>query len=116
MLTFSDSVKTAINISQSLAKEYQNKNFSAAHLLRSLLHSQVGLSSFLESLGKDANYIRDWAEVRIEDYPKTTELDSTISGDQSIKNIFEEADNVRIKLGLDQITPICLLVVLPPIN
>src|SRR6478609_3265375 len=102
MLTFSDSVKTAIDISQSLAKEYHNEHFSAAHLLRSLLQDEVGLKSFLESLGKNANYIRDWAEVRIEDYPKTTNFNSTITGDQSIKNIFEEADNIRIKLGLDQ--------------
>jgi ATP-dependent Clp protease ATP-binding subunit ClpB len=110
MLTFNDSVKTAIEISQSLAKEYHNEHFSAAHLLRSLLQPEVGLIDFLKAIGKDANYLRDWAEVRMEDYPKTTQLTSAITGDDSIRNIFEESDNIRIKLGLDQITPICLLV------
>src|SRR5687768_14467234 len=110
MLTFNDSVKTAIEISQSLAKEYHNEHFSAGHLLRSLLQPEVGLIDFLKSIGKDPNYLRDWAEVRMEDYPKTTQLTSNITGDNSIRNIFEESDNIRIKLGLDQITPICVLV------
>jgi ATP-dependent Clp protease ATP-binding subunit ClpB len=110
MLTFNESVKSAIAISQSLAKEYHNEHFSAAHLLRSLLQPEIGLSSFLESLGKDVNYIRDWAEVRIEDCAKTTQFTSPVTGDQGVQNVFEESDNIRIKLGLDQITPICLLV------
>ena len=42
MLTLNDSVKTAIEISQSLAKEYHNANFSSPHLLMALLHKEVG--------------------------------------------------------------------------
>lgn len=112
MFNLNDSVKTAIEISQSLAKEYHNANFSSPHLLKALLHSQVGLNKFLDSIGKDSNYIKDWAEVRMEDLPKTAQVKDSLTGDQTIQRIFEEADNIRIKVGLDSITPICVLTAL----
>ncbi len=111
MSTFqlNESVKTAIEISQSLAKEYHNDFFYPAHLLRSLLHKEVGLKSFLDAIGKDSGYILEWAEVRMDEYPKVGQVKDKITGDDGIKAIFEEADNVRIKLGLDNISPICVL-------
>jgi ATP-dependent Clp protease ATP-binding subunit ClpB len=109
MLILNDSVKTAIEISQSLAKEYRNSSFSSPHLLKALLHKEVGLKKFLDSIGKDSNYIGEWAEVRMEDYPKTGQVKDTVAGDKLIQQIFEEADNIRIKLGLDSISPICVI-------
>ncbi|MCW3110332.1 MAG: ATP-dependent Clp protease ATP-binding subunit, partial [Segetibacter sp.] len=109
MLTLNESVKTAIEISQALAKEYYNANFSSPHLLMALLHKEVGLRKFLDSIGKDSNYIYEWAEVRLEDYPKIAQVKEQVTGDDAIQRIFEEADNIRIKLGLDSITPICVL-------
>lgn len=108
-LTLNESVKTAIEIAQSLAKEYHNEYFYPAHLLRSLLHKDVGLKNFLDAIGKDSGYILEWAEVRMEDHPKTGQVKDKITGDDGIKMVFDEADNVRIKLGLDQISPICVL-------
>ena len=108
-LSLNESVKTAVEISQSLAKEYHNEFFYPAHLLRSLLHKDVGLRNFLDSIGKDSGYIMEWAEVRMEEYPKVAQAKDKITGDEGVKNIFEEADNVRIKLGLDQISPISVL-------
>lgn len=108
-LTLNESVKTAIEIAQSLAKEYHNEYFYPAHLLRSLLHKDVGLKNFLDAIGKDSGYIMEWAEVRMEDHPKTGQVKDKITGDDGIKMVFDEADNVRIKLGLDQISPICVL-------
>lgn len=108
-LTLNESVKTAIEIAQSLAKEYHNEYFYPAHLLRSLLHKDVGLKNFLDAIGKDSGYIMEWAEVRMEDHPKTGQVKDKITGDDGIKSVFDEADNVRIKLGLDQISPICVL-------
>ncbi len=108
-LALNESMKIAVEISQSLAKEYHNDFFYPGHLLRSLLHKEVGLKSFIESIGKDAGYIIEWAEVRMDEYPKTAKIKDTIKGDEKVKNVFEEADNVRIKLGLDSISPICVL-------
>jgi ATP-dependent Clp protease ATP-binding subunit ClpB len=108
----SESVKTALHIAQSLAKEYRNEMFSAAHLLKGLMHKDVGLRSFIVSIGKDEEYISEWAEVRIDEQPKSASLSDTVSGAPEIAVIFEEADNVRIKLGLDLITPVCVLTAL----
>lgn len=108
-LSLNESAKTALEISQSLAKEYRNEYFYAAHLLRSLLHKDVGLKSFLDSIGKDSGYIIEWAEVRMDEYPKVAQVKDKVTGDEGVKNVFDEADSVRIKLGLDQISPICLL-------
>ncbi|MEO6328777.1 MAG: ATP-dependent Clp protease ATP-binding subunit [Ginsengibacter sp.] len=108
-LALNESVKTAIEISQSLAKEYHNEFFYPGHLLRSLLHKDVGLKSFIESIGKDAGYIIEWAEVRMDEYPKAAKAKDNLKGDERVKNVFEEADSVRIKLGLDLISPICVL-------
>ncbi|CAN5751093.1 ATP-dependent Clp protease ATP-binding subunit [soil metagenome] len=108
-LTLNESVKTAIEIAQSLAKEYHNEFFYPAHLLRSLLHKEVGLKGFLDSIGKDSGYIMEWAEVRMEEYPKVAQVKDKVTGDEKVKNLFEESDNVRIKLGLDLISPICVL-------
>jgi ATP-dependent Clp protease ATP-binding subunit ClpB len=111
-LSLNESVKTAIEIAQSLAKEYRNGYFYPAHLLRALLHKDVGLSAFVESIGKDPGYLIDWAEVRMDEYPKVAQTKENITGDDAVKNVFEEADNVRIKLGLDLVSPICLLTAL----
>lgn len=108
-LSLNESVKTAIEISQSLAKEYHNEFFYPAHLLRSMLHKEVGLKGFLDSIGKDSGYIMEWAEVRMDEYPKVAQVKDKVTGDDSVKMVFDEADNVRIKMGLDQISPICVL-------
>ncbi|HEX8277363.1 MAG TPA: ATP-dependent Clp protease ATP-binding subunit, partial [Segetibacter sp.] len=109
MLILNDSVKTAIEISQSIAKEYYNAHFSSPHLLTALLHREVGLRKFLDSIGKDSNYISEWAEVRLEEFPKIAQVKENVTGDEAVQLIFEEADNIRIKLGLDSISPICVL-------
>ena len=61
----SDKTKQAINISQSIAKEYMNAEFSPAHLLKALLHKDIGLIPLLESMQKDFYYMEEWAEMRI---------------------------------------------------
>lgn len=111
-LSFSESLKTAIQIAQSFAREYYCEKFSLPHLLRGLLHKEVGLVEFLKSLDKDTAYMIDWAEIRMEDFPRTTKLPDTMTADDKVVTVFEEADNVRLKLGLDDITPVCILVAL----
>ncbi len=109
-LALNESMKTAVEIAQSLAKEYHNEFFYPAHLLRALLHKDVGLKDFIESIGKDSGYIIEWAEVRMDEYPTIANPKENIKGDDGIKQVFEEADNIRMKLGLDNISPICVLV------
>lgn len=105
----SESVKKAVSVARALAKEYHHAEFSAAHLLRGLMHQEVGLRNFLESIGKDSAYISEWAEVRIDDCPRAARVPGEPKGDETVKRVFEEADHVRLRLGLDLITPVCVL-------
>ncbi|WP_462267419.1 ATP-dependent Clp protease ATP-binding subunit [Mucilaginibacter sp.] len=116
LINLSESVKTAVRVAQSLAKEYHHKEFGPAHLLRGLMHQEVGLRNFLTSLGKDAEYVADWADIRMEDYAPALTVPDEMLGNDAIKRVFEEADNVRIKLGVDLITPVCVLVALAKPN
>src|SRR5450432_2056299 len=111
-LSFNESLKTAIQIAQSFAKEYYNEKFSLAHLLRGLLHKEVGLIDFLKSLDKDTGYMIEWAEIRMEDSPRSAKLPEVVVADDKVTTVFEEADNIRLKLGLDDISPICVLAAL----
>jgi len=110
-LNLSESVKTSIRIAQSIAREYGNECFTPAHLLKGLLHKEVGLQSFITFLGKDISYFEEWADVCIDDCPKTGSP-AEITGDEKIPVVFEESDNVRLKLGLLEINPICVLAAL----
>lgn len=107
----SESVKIAIRIAKSIAREYANDCYTPSHLLKALMHKEVGLQGFIQSLGKDTGYIEDWAEVRIEEVPRSGKT-SEIMADKQIANVFEEADMVRLKLGLLEINPICVLAAL----
>lgn len=107
-LNLDESLHTAIRISKAIAREYGNAVYTPSHLLRSLLHKDVGLSAFVESLDKDVAYLVEWADVHIESCEKLSGV-SDIEADQRISSVFEEADNVRLKLGLLQINPICVL-------
>jgi ATP-dependent Clp protease ATP-binding subunit ClpA len=110
-LHLNESVQTAIRIAKSIARECGNGNFTPAHLLKGLLHREVGLQSFLSYLGKDIAYLEEWADVYIDECPKTGSP-SDIQGDEAVSGVFEEADNVRLKLGLLEINPICVLTAL----
>jgi ATP-dependent Clp protease ATP-binding subunit ClpB len=108
-LTFTDEVKQAVSIAQSLAKEYSNDKFSPSHLLKALLHKDIGLTKFLESLGKDFYFMEEWAEIRIESYPKASKIPEMPPADEQARAVMSEADNIRLKLSQDAIDPVCLL-------
>ncbi|WP_419699024.1 ATP-dependent Clp protease ATP-binding subunit [Mucilaginibacter sp. NFX135] len=112
IVNLSESVKTAVRVAQSLAKEYHHKEFGPAHLLKGLMHQEVGLRGMLQSLGKDAAYVQDWADVRIEEYAPAISVPDEMLGNNAVRQVFEEADNVRIKLGVDLIAPVCVLIAL----
>ncbi|GAA0873437.1 ATP-dependent Clp protease ATP-binding subunit [Gangjinia marincola] len=109
---YSSLTETSIHIAQSYAKEFHQKEYNAAHLLRALLHKDIGLSRLLDAVDADPFYIEEWCEVRIENLPKAAAIPDEIKGDKSIEAVFNEADTLRLKLGEDQITPAALLIAL----
>ncbi|HEU4496154.1 MAG TPA: ATP-dependent Clp protease ATP-binding subunit [Flavobacterium sp.] len=109
ILITNETIKQLFHIAQSIAKENHNERYGASHLLQALVHREIDLRGFLESIGKDYNYIYDWADVRIEEYPKTPQLPAEIRQDDIVGQVLEAADDIRLKLGLDEITPLCVL-------
>ncbi|MBN2174888.1 MAG: ATP-dependent Clp protease ATP-binding subunit, partial [Bacteroidales bacterium] len=109
-MNFSNDLKQAISIAQSLAKEFSNAEFSPAHLLKALLHKDIGLTELLMSLDQDIFYLEEWAEVRIESCPKAGKIPESPSGDNSVKAVFREAENIRIKLSKDDTDAVSVLV------
>jgi ATP-dependent Clp protease ATP-binding subunit ClpA len=107
-INFSDELKRAILIAQSIAKEFSNANFSAAHLLRAMLHKELSLRAYLQAGNKDFYFMEDWADVRVEAYPKSTKVDDA-KGDDKIMTVLNEAENIRIKLGRNEIDLVCVL-------
>lgn len=110
-INLDDSVKIALNIAQAVARENANEYYMPSHLLKALLHKEVGLRDFIVSIGKDLGYLEEWADVYIEQCPKSTQL-SEIKPSEKIDFIFRSADDARIRLGLFDINPICVLIAL----
>lgn len=111
-LRLSESLKSAIGVARSFAVENHNDRIAPPHLLRALLHPQSDVSDIFDSLGKDTNYLIEWTEVRIEEEPKVARiLEEPYPDDDSLK-VLDEADNVRIKLALEETDSFCLLVAL----
>lgn len=112
VINYSEDLKKAVRIAQSIAKEFSNASFSAPHLLKALIHKDVGLQPFLETLDKDVYFLEEWADVRIEILPKTGKIPELPSGDDKITSLMEEADNIRVKLAKDEIDAASALVAL----
>lgn len=109
VLISNETVKQLFHIAQSIARENYNATYGAPHLLQALMHKDIGLREFLQSIDKDPSYFYDWADVRIEEYAKTAHLPEEASQDDDVKKILEEADELSVRLGLDEVTPIALL-------
>jgi ATP-dependent Clp protease ATP-binding subunit ClpB len=111
-LTISENLKSAIRVAQAFAKENKNEKIGVSHMLRALMHREAGLQDFLKSIGKDVGYISEWAEVRIDEYPKVSTVPEVPLADEQLTKVIEDADNIGLKLGLDYTDPICVLVAL----
>lgn len=111
-LTISENLKSAIRVAQAFAKENKNEKIGVSHMLRALMHREAGLQDFLKSIGKDTGYIAEWAEVRIDEYPKVNTVPEVPLADEQLTKVIEDADNIGLKLGLDYTDTICVLVAL----
>lgn len=107
-----DNLKEAIRISQALAKEYSHLKYSSAHLLKALMHKNIGLLKFLERIEQDPYYIEEWAEVRLETFPKTSKPPEFPIADDSVEAVLYEADKIKMKLGIQSVSEHCALIAL----
>lgn len=106
---FSIELLNALEIAKKIAKTNLNKFYSASHLLKAILNRDLSLLKRLEAMGKDVYYLDEWAEVRIEEEPKTTHVLDAEPSDL-IDEIIKEADSVRIILNEDEISLYAIIV------
>ncbi|MFZ1397484.1 MAG: AAA family ATPase, partial [Candidatus Promineifilaceae bacterium] len=101
-----------IDFAKTIAKEYAHSQFSSCHILRAVLRKEIGLVPFMDGIHKDIGYMREWADVRIEGYPKGTGPVAEPMPDAQVDAVIREADFVKIKLGRGEADPMCLLIAL----
>ncbi|MBV7529405.1 ATP-dependent Clp protease ATP-binding subunit [Chitinophaga sp. sic0106] len=116
MLNLSESVKHAVHVAESLAKERHHGSYGPPHLLAGLMHKETGLRSLLNAIDKDPVYLQEWAEIRMDEFPNARQLQPDVKSTPEVALVFEEADDVRLKMGLDLITPVCVLTALSKPN
>ncbi|MCX8531412.1 AAA family ATPase [Chryseobacterium luquanense] len=102
-ITYSSEVTKALNIAQKIGRENLNAYFTGAHLLKAMLNRDLSLLKHLENLGVDVFYLEEWAEVRIEELPKSPNKYSC-EPDEIIDEIFAEADQIREMLDEQDIS------------
>lgn len=108
---FDDSATTAIQMAKSVARDNAHGHYFPAHLVKGLLHHDVGVREFLKAKDKDIAYLEEWADIRIEEIPVVGKV-AEISYSSEIARVFDESDRIRARIGWPQITPLCLLAAL----
>lgn len=104
-MQFSKNLEKAITISKAIAKENMHGSYGAPHLLKALLHKDVELDPLLVQADIDMYYLADWADVRIESFPKSPAPKDEIPPHQDVTALLDDADNIRIKHQDDEILP-----------
>ena len=69
---YTQEVQKALQIAQKIGKEHIHAHYSGAHLLEAMLNRDLSLHKALEAKGIDVFYLEEWAEVRLEELPKST--------------------------------------------
>ena len=101
------------NIAQAFAEDNCSDAIYPAHLFKAVLHKEVGLVSFIETtLDKDYFYLQDWADVQMQLAPKSVRPMKGLSLSMESQEVWDEADNYRLKFGLEEVEPVCILAAL----
>lgn len=100
-------------IANSFAVEFQNAAISPAHLFKTILHKEAGLVNFIErDLSQDYYYLQEWADIQMQLLPKTARPQSNLDFDDEAEAVMDEAENYKLKFGLDEVQPVCILAAL----
>ena len=107
---FDEGAIEVFQIAEAYAKENMNAAIEPAHILKALLHKDIGLVSFIEkTLDADYYYILEWADMRIKMSKKSS--DSSMKSFSALtKAVVSEADSIRANSKKESIDPISLLI------
>lgn len=108
---YNQEVYTALEIAGKIAKDNSNRYYNGAHLLKALLNKDLSLVKELYGMGADVYYMEEWAEVRIDNAPKSTNILAS-EPDAIIGVIFNEAEHVKATTGKEALDLYSILVAL----
>lgn len=108
-VTYSQEVSKALDIAQKIGRENLNAYYTGGHLLKAMLNRDLSLLKQLEKMGVDVFYLEEWAEVRIEELPKSPNKYSC-EPDEIIDEIFAEADAARELIGEEEISLFAIMI------
>jgi ATP-dependent Clp protease ATP-binding subunit ClpA len=112
-VAYSDTLQRSLHIAQAVAHEYRQAHYGAPHLLTALLHNEIGLASWLVAvLDKDIHYLREWAEVRLEDEPKAARPVEAPGPNATVQRALEMAELVALQLLRETPDALCALAAL----
>lgn len=106
--TFTEEIYSALDIARKYAMERKNAHFGAPHFLKAILHRDLSLLKELEAMKKDVFFIEEWADVRIDDFPRASR-NIKPEADDSIDKIIKEADEIRDILGREEVDLYCIM-------
>lgn len=108
---FNENTIEIFQIAEAYAKENMNAAIEPAHVLKALLHKDIGLVSFFEkTLDTDYYYILEWADMRIKMLKKNTEPLRTRNFSVLTKAVISEADSIRVASKKEFIDSFSLLI------
>lgn len=91
---FGPGLQSAIRIATAIAKEYHHPQFTPAHLLRACLHKETGLSPVLHQWNIDVYYVEEWAEVRLDEMPRSSRVPDEPTPDEAAAAVLNEAVSI----------------------
>ncbi len=94
-MTFSEELTTALEYAKNFAANNRHDTYSTAHLLKAILNRNFSLLKQLEASGVDVYFMEEWADVRLEDHPKSMSSEAIPIADDSLEAVLEEADEIR---------------------
>ncbi|CAL1517084.1 ATP-dependent Clp protease ATP-binding subunit [Chitinophaga sp. MM2321] len=91
---FGTDVQSAIRISKAIAKDFHHAQYTPAHLLRACMHKETGLTTALHQMDIDVYYLEEWAEVRLDELPRSSRLPDEAEPDDGAAAVLQEAMHI----------------------
>jgi ATP-dependent Clp protease ATP-binding subunit ClpB len=109
MSDYAENVRKIIHIAESYAKESMSAAIMPAHLLKALLHKDIGLAGFIEKIDKDYYSILDWANNYIAESPRSSGVFKKPDLSEGTEEVIREGQNLQARFGCADLDPYLLL-------
>ncbi len=99
-----------LHIAQSFATDNKCPQIEPAHLLRAMLHKNVGLYNFIEdTLASDYYYLVDWADMRMQQCPRSPYGMKSAELSDASRSVVKQAMTLADERGIAEPNVVCLL-------